>query len=147
MEEQELRSLASLLLVRYSGLASRLTMRPRTVGLLPTTPARSSATPRLLPRPSSAASPRCLSSAPLAHPLSPVREPSTPGFGQPLPSTHPHLLAPGELTRGISADEYEQRRKRLMDGLEEGAVVIVAGGRLKYASGKILYVLLHSHRA
>lgn len=31
-----------------------------------------------------------------------------------------------------------------MEGLEEGAVVIVAGGRLKYASGKILYVSLLS---
>ncbi|ORY66952.1 peptidase M24, structural domain-containing protein [Leucosporidium creatinivorum] len=113
-------------------------MRSRAAALLQRAPTRPSAVPPLLARPAVSAV-RCLSSAPLAHPLSPVREPSTPGFGQPLPSTHPHLLAPGELTRGISADEYEQRRKRLMDGLEEGAVVIVASARLKYASGKIFY--------
>ena len=61
-----------------------------------------------------------------------------PGFGQAHPSTHPHLLAPGELTAGISAEEYEGRRKALMDGLEEGSVVVIAGGRLKYLSGAIL---------
>lgn len=109
-------------------------MRPKPSTLLPKSSGRALTAPRLLSRPSL----RSLSSAPLAHPLAPLREPTAPGFGQPLPSTHPHLLAPGEITQGISADEYESRRKRLMDGLEDGAVVVVAGGRLKYASGKIL---------
>ncbi|KAI5476016.1 mitochondrial metallopeptidase [Pseudohyphozyma bogoriensis] len=48
-------------------------------------------------------------------------------------------MAPGELTPGISAKEYEQRRKRLMDGLEDGAVVVIAGGKMKYMSGMIFY--------
>jgi intermediate cleaving peptidase 55 len=47
-------------------------------------------------------------------------------------------MGEGELTVGITAEEYEGRRKALMDGLEEGAVVIIAGGRLKYLSGQIL---------
>ncbi|KAL8279950.1 hypothetical protein RQP46_007531 [Phenoliferia psychrophenolica] len=75
---------------------------------------------------------------PLAHTLQPQPQLSR-GYGQPLPGTHPHLLAPGELTAGIPRDEYEQRRRALMDGLEDGSVVVVAGGRLKYLSGKIFY--------
>lgn len=66
------------------------------------------------------------------------RPPFVPGYSQPLPSTHPHYMGEGELTVGITAREYEERRKALMDGLEEGAVVIIAGGRLKYLSGQIL---------
>ncbi|KAK4056602.1 aminopeptidase [Microbotryomycetes sp. JL221] len=61
------------------------------------------------------------------------------GYGQPLPSTHPHLLQPGELTPGIQATEYEQRRRQLVEPLEQGAIVIVASARLKYATGKIFY--------
>lgn len=58
---------------------------------------------------------RCYSSVPLPllHPPStpprPGYVPSTQRFGQPLPSTHPHLLSQGELTPGIQAKEYEQR--------------------------------------
>lgn len=62
------------------------------------------------------------------------------GFGQPLPSTHPHLLKPGELTEGISSAEYESRRRRLMEGLPEQSIVILAGGRLQYSSQSILWV-------
>lgn len=61
------------------------------------------------------------------------------GFGQPLPSTHPHLLQHGELTEGIPAIEYAERRKRLMDSLPERSVVILPGARLQYASGGIFY--------
>lgn len=62
------------------------------------------------------------------------------GYGQPLPSTHPHLLRTGELTPGIQASEYEDRRRRLMDSVDDGAVVIIAGGRVKYMSNNILFV-------
>lgn len=102
------------------------------------------ALPRLAPRTTSRSIPRLLrpfSSAPMAHPLAHTLQPRpalSAGYGQPLPASHPHLLAPGELTAGIPREEYEQRRKALMDGLEEGSVVVVAGGRLKYLSGKIL---------
>ncbi|KAM0749701.1 Creatinase/aminopeptidase [Meredithblackwellia eburnea MCA 4105] len=79
-------------------------------------------------------------SAPLAHPNAgaPIVSPSK-GYGQPLPSTHSHLLAPGELTPGISAEEYEHRRRALMEGLEEGSIVLIAGGRLKFMTGAIFY--------
>ncbi|SCV71022.1 BQ2448_3784 [Microbotryum intermedium] len=64
---------------------------------------------------------------------------SSPGYGQPLPSTHPHLLAEGELTPGITAHEYELRRRTLMDRLDSGSIVVIAGSRLKYATAKIFY--------
>lgn len=88
--------------------------------------------------------------APAVMPLLPSRSTTripSPGYGQPLPSTHPRLFgASNELTPGITAAEYEGRRKKLMDGLEEGSMVIVAGGRMKYMSAQILYappILLH----
>ncbi|GJN89735.1 hypothetical protein Rhopal_002724-T1 [Rhodotorula paludigena] len=81
--------------------------------------------------------------APLSHPRAPAGpvqgRSSARSFGQPLPSTHPHLLAPGELTPGITAVEYEQRRRRLVDRLEDGAVVVIAGGKTKYMSQNIFY--------
>ncbi|CEQ40630.1 SPOSA6832_02273 [Sporobolomyces salmonicolor] len=73
--------------------------------------------------------------APLAHPsISAARFPVQKRYGQPLPSTHPHLLAPGELTPGISADEYEARRRALMDSLDDGSTVIVSGNKVMYMS-------------
>ena len=87
---------------------------------------------------------RCYSSVPLPllHPPStpprPGYVPSTQRFGQPLPSTHPHLLSQGELTPGIQAKEYEQRRRKLIEGLEDGSLVVIAGGKTKYMSQNIL---------
>jgi intermediate cleaving peptidase 55 len=83
-------------------------------------------------------------------------------YGQPLPSTHPHLfphrlpllggadiepfdahgfpnVAFDELTPGIPASEYEDRRRKLMDRLPEKSVVVVMAGRTKMMSGKIFY--------
>lgn len=80
--------------------------------------------------------------APLAHPsgaggrFAPTSE--TKSYGQPLPSTHPHLLQPGELTPFVSADEYHQRRQRLVDSLEDGAIVVIAGGQIQYMTQNIL---------
>lgn len=79
-------------------------------------------------------------------------------YGQPLPHTHPHLfplrdavgspvLDPSgnviptpelELTPGISALEYEERRKRLMKRLPEGSIVVATAGRVKCMSANIL---------
>ncbi|BGP23779.1 aminopeptidase [Rhodotorula toruloides] len=64
---------------------------------------------------------------------------TTKAYGQPLPSTHPHLLAPGELTPGIAATEYEERRRKLMDKLDEGAVVVLSGGQIQYMTQNIFY--------
>ncbi|KAF8604460.1 peptidase M24 [Ceratobasidium sp. AG-I] len=60
-------------------------------------------------------------------------------FGQPLHSSHPHLIAPGELTPGIQETEYAQRRKELMDLLPAGGLVICTAGDLKFMSGQIFY--------
>lgn len=91
-------------------------------------------------------------------------------YGQPLPTSHPHLfpsfdttlpfpsLLPErklplrysyhsslendngqiQLTPGIVREEYEQRRRKLMDQVEDGGVVLVMSGRVKYMSGQIL---------
>ncbi|KAL4804374.1 peptidase M24, structural domain-containing protein [Aspergillus unguis] len=57
-------------------------------------------------------------------------------FGQPLHETHPHLLEPGELTPGISALEYAQRRSRLANKLPKHAVAVLAAAEVTYkASG------------
>lgn len=83
-------------------------------------------------------------------------------YGQPLPSTHPHLfphrqsllggaeverldadgrpnVAMDELTPGISAREYEARRQTLLDQLPDRSVVVVMAGRMKSMSGNIFY--------
>ncbi|EGF97535.1 X-Pro aminopeptidase [Melampsora larici-populina 98AG31] len=60
-------------------------------------------------------------------------------FGQPLPFTHPHLLKSDETTIGITAREYADRRKKLMDKLEDGSVVILAGGRLQWMAHHVFY--------
>ncbi|PKY05952.1 hypothetical protein P168DRAFT_289357 [Aspergillus campestris IBT 28561] len=57
-------------------------------------------------------------------------------FGQPLHETHPHLLQPGELTPGITALEYAQRRSRLANKLPQNAVAVLAANEVTYrASG------------
>ncbi|CAE6472060.1 unnamed protein product [Rhizoctonia solani] len=58
-------------------------------------------------------------------------------YGQPLHSSHPHLVQLGELTPGIQASEYAERRKRLMDSLPMGSVALCSAAELKYMSGSI----------
>ncbi|KAF1813419.1 xaa-pro dipeptidase app [Eremomyces bilateralis CBS 781.70] len=60
-------------------------------------------------------------------------------FGQPLHETHPHLLQLGELTPGISALEYAQRRAKLAAILPKGAVAIIPSADVKYRSGAVFY--------
>ncbi|KAL1625993.1 aminopeptidase [Neofusicoccum ribis] len=60
-------------------------------------------------------------------------------FGQPLHETHPHLLQPGEVTPGISALEYAQRRAALARALPPNSVAILAGSDTKYRSGAVFY--------
>jgi len=50
--------------------------------------------------------------------------PKPPIYGQPVAKTHPHLIAPHELTPGITKNEYDDRRARLMDGLPDGSLVV-----------------------
>ncbi|KAL8993385.1 MAG: hypothetical protein Q9169_006388 [Polycauliona sp. 2 TL-2023] len=60
-------------------------------------------------------------------------------FGQPLHETHPHLLKPGELTPGISALEYAQRRSKLAKALPKNGVAVLAASDVKYRSGAVFY--------
>lgn len=60
-------------------------------------------------------------------------------FGQPLHETHPHLLKPGELTPGISAREYAERRTKLASKLPDNAIAIVAASDVQYRSGNVFY--------
>ena len=56
-------------------------------------------------------------------------------YGQPQPSTHPHLFEHAdELTPGIRAHEYAQRRQRLMESLPDDSVVFAIAGNIKYMS-------------
>ncbi|KAF2110711.1 peptidase M24, structural domain-containing protein [Lophiotrema nucula] len=60
-------------------------------------------------------------------------------FGQPLHETHPHLLQPGEITPGISAQEYYNRRAKLAKSLPPNSIAILAASELKYRSGAVFY--------
>lgn len=60
-------------------------------------------------------------------------------FGQPLSETHPHLLEPGELTPGITAQEYADRRTRLARKLPKGAVAVVAAADVVQRTGSCFY--------
>ncbi|QRV72259.1 Metallopeptidase family M24 [Ceratobasidium sp. AG-Ba] len=60
-------------------------------------------------------------------------------FGQPLSVSHPHLVAPGELTPGVQATEYVERRRKLMESLPGGSAVVIRSAELKYMSGQIFY--------
>ncbi|KAJ9151037.1 Aminopeptidase-like protein [Coniochaeta hoffmannii] len=60
-------------------------------------------------------------------------------FGQPVHETHPHLLAPGELTPGITAQEYADRRAALSSLLPPDSVVILPAAELKYRSGAVFF--------
>ncbi|KAI9069540.1 hypothetical protein FKP32DRAFT_1671270 [Trametes sanguinea] len=60
-------------------------------------------------------------------------------FGQPLPPSHPHLLKANETTPGIPQEEYERRRRELMESLPDGSLVVCVAGQVKYMSGQIFY--------
>lgn len=60
-------------------------------------------------------------------------------FGQPLHETHPHLIAAGDLTPGISALEYHHRRAALARRLPQNSVAVLAASDLKYRSGAVFY--------
>ncbi|CAJ2504956.1 Uu.00g123500.m01.CDS01 [Anthostomella pinea] len=60
-------------------------------------------------------------------------------FGQPVHETHPHLLKPAELTQGITAQEYHQRRANLCHSLPKDSAVILPSATLKYRSGAVFH--------
>ncbi|KAL7790443.1 peptidase M24, structural domain-containing protein [Trichoderma ceciliae] len=60
-------------------------------------------------------------------------------FGQPVHETHPHILKAGELTPGISAQEYADRRAAIADAMPEGGVAVLHAASLQYKSGAVFY--------
>ncbi|OQO13259.1 hypothetical protein B0A48_01487 [Cryoendolithus antarcticus] len=60
-------------------------------------------------------------------------------FGQPIHETHPHLIAPADLTPGIPALEYHYRRAALAEKLPKNSIAILAANELKYKSGAVFY--------
>lgn len=60
-------------------------------------------------------------------------------FGQPVHETHPHLLKPGEITPGITAQEYADRRARFALSLPDGGVAVLPAAELKYRSGAVFF--------
>lgn len=60
-------------------------------------------------------------------------------FGQPVHETHPHLLAAGELTPGITAQEFHERRGKLLSSLPEGSAVLLPSAQVQYRSGAVFH--------
>ncbi|EXV05686.1 peptidase M24 family protein [Metarhizium robertsii] len=60
-------------------------------------------------------------------------------FGQPVYETHPHILKAGELTPGIAAQEYADRRAALADSMSEGGVAVLHAASLQYKSGAVFH--------
>ncbi|XP_035893468.1 xaa-Pro aminopeptidase 3 [Anopheles stephensi] len=71
-------------------------------------------------------------------------------FGQPVHSTHPHLVRPGEVLAGIPLQEVKTRRHTLLHTLRDHAavqtgaatnhIVVIPSACKKYMSNKIPYV-------
>ncbi|XP_043204679.1 xaa-Pro aminopeptidase 3-like [Amphibalanus amphitrite] len=85
---------------------------------------------------------RCLSHQTSVKSASPLQT----SYGQPFNCTHPHLMKEGEVTPGLTADEFADRRRRLMELLARQApqqqppqhqVVIVPAARVSHLSEDI----------
>ncbi|KAL2135056.1 hypothetical protein VTI74DRAFT_9976 [Chaetomium olivicolor] len=60
-------------------------------------------------------------------------------FGQPVYETHPHILKPGEVTPGITAQEYADRRAKLAFSLPENGVAVLPSAQIQYRSGAVFF--------
>lgn len=67
------------------------------------------------------------------------RPPSKLNAGQPLHESRPFLIKPGELTPGITALEYFERRNRLAVKLPAKSCAIIVGSQVMYSSGAVFY--------
>lgn len=77
-------------------------------------------------------------------------KPSSRYYGQPAPTTHPHLVKKGQVTPGITLQEFQDRRCRLMEEIVkytstfphkiEHHLVVITAGTKQYMSEKIPYV-------
>ncbi|CAK7274784.1 aminopeptidase [Sporothrix epigloea] len=60
-------------------------------------------------------------------------------FGQPVYETHPHLLSAGQLTPGITAQEYYDRRCALAAALPVDSAAVLRAADIKYRSGAVFF--------
>lgn len=60
-------------------------------------------------------------------------------LGQALFDNRPHLVGKGCLTPLVTAGEYAQRRRKLMDLMQPNSLAIFAGNTLQYASPSVFY--------
>lgn len=59
--------------------------------------------------------------------------------GQPTAASHPQLLEEGEITPGITCNEYISRRKRLLEMLPEKSLAIIASAAVKMMTDVVPY--------
>ncbi|KAF8394704.1 hypothetical protein HHK36_020921 [Tetracentron sinense] len=59
--------------------------------------------------------------------------------GQPTAASHPQLLEEGEVTPGITSNEYISRRKRLLELLPEKSLAIIAAAPIKMMTDVVPY--------
>lgn len=59
--------------------------------------------------------------------------------GQPTAASHPELLKEGEITPGITCDEYISRRKKLLELLPEKSIAIIAAAPVKMMTDVVPY--------
>ncbi|KAK6915686.1 Rhodanase, C-terminal [Dillenia turbinata] len=59
--------------------------------------------------------------------------------GQPTAATHPKLFQEGELTPGITVEEYISRRKRLLELLPDKSLAIIAAAPIKMMTDVVPY--------
>ncbi|KMZ56580.1 putative Xaa-pro dipeptidase, partial [Zostera marina] len=59
--------------------------------------------------------------------------------GQPSPMTHPQLLKEGDITSGITSNEYISRRERLIELLPEKSLAIIASAPVKMMTDVVPY--------
>lgn len=60
-------------------------------------------------------------------------------IGQPTPASHPQLMKEGEITPGITSEEYLLRRKRLLEVLPENGLAIIAAAPVKMMNDVVPY--------
>ncbi|XP_050226090.1 intermediate cleaving peptidase 55, mitochondrial [Mercurialis annua] len=60
-------------------------------------------------------------------------------IGQPTPATHPQLLKEGEITPGITNEEYVSRRNKLLELLPENSLAIIAAAPVKMMTSVVPY--------
>uniref|UniRef100_T1INK1 Aminopeptidase P N-terminal domain-containing protein n=1 Tax=Strigamia maritima TaxID=126957 RepID=T1INK1_STRMM len=73
-------------------------------------------------------------------------------YGQPVSSTHPHLISEGQVTPGLRKEEFLQRRTRLMESISkchgqtndkmkyDNHIVVIPSATKSYMSEKIPYI-------